>query len=271
MYGEEASILRFGVFLSGLLALAVLEARWPQRPRALPRGRRWFTNLLMPTLGALLTVPMAAIGPLTAVAASYWAERAGVGLFHWLVLPPAMELMISVALLDLAIYWQHRAFHRVGWLWRLHRVHHADPELDVTTGVRFHPIEYGLSMLWKAAVVLLTGASFSAVIVFEILLNLLSLFNHANLRLPVQLDRKLRRVIVTPDFHAVHHSRRSEEHHRNFGFNLAWWDYLFGSYRPTARAGPQGLAIGLDAVPADRAVGPMVALLLPAAPPPAGE
>ncbi len=268
---DETAALRFGSFLAVLAVCAAAEALWPRRPRRWPRRRRWPTNLLMPALGALLVAPLALIGPLTALAAAVWAARHGLGLFHLLDLPRLLEAAAAVILLDLAIYWQHRIFHRLPALWRLHRVHHADPELDTTTGVRFHPGEYLLSMLWKAAVVLALGAGAGAVLTFELLLNALALFNHANLRLPARVDRLLRRVIVTPDFHAVHHGRAPDEHHRNFGFNLVWWDHIFGSYRARPRAEVAMMDIGLAAVEPDRAVSPGPALLLPARRPPPGE
>ncbi len=268
---DWTAILRLAGFLAGLVLFALAEARWPRRPRRIGRSRRWPTNLLMPALGGLLTAALHLVGPLTAMAAAIWAASRGIGLFPLLAPPPFWATVGALVILDLAIYWQHRAFHRIGWLWRLHRVHHADPELDVTTGVRFHPLEYLLSALWKAAVVIAIGASLEAVVFFELLLNFLSLFNHANWRLPAALDRLLRRVIVTPDFHAVHHSREPDEHHRNFGFNLAWWDYIFATYRARPRKEIARMDIGLAAVPAPRAIGPLPALVLPRERPPAGE
>ncbi len=268
---DGTAALRIGLFLATLAVCAAAEALWPRRRRRWPRMRRWPTNLLMPALGALLVAPLALAGPLTALAAAVWAGRHGIGLFHLLDLPRLVEAAGAVILLDLAIYWQHRAFHRLPALWRLHRVHHADPELDTTTGVRFHPLEYLLSMLWKAAVVLALGAGIGAVVAFEVLLNALALFNHANLRLPGRIDRLLRRVIVTPDFHAVHHGLAPDEHHRNFGFNLVWWDHIFGTCWARPRTDVAAMGIGLEAVAPEAAVRPWRALLLPARRPPAGE
>ena len=268
---DWATILRLAGFLAGLALFALAEARWPRRPRRFGRRKRWPTNLLMPALGTGLAAALHLVGPLTALAAAAWAAQRDIGLIPQLALPPLWAMAAALVILDLAIYWQHRAFHRIGWLWRLHRVHHADPELDVTTGVRFHPLEYLLSALWKAAVVIAIGASVEAVVLFETLLNLLALFNHANWRLPGALDRLLRRVIVTPDFHAVHHSTEPDEHHRNFGFNLAWWDYIFATYRAHPRRDIARMEIGLAAVPARQAIGPFSALALPSEPPPAGE
>ncbi len=268
---DWATIARLAGFLGGLVLFALAEAAAPRRVRRFPRRRRWPTNLLMPALGSLLTTAARFGGPLTAVTAAAWASRLDIGLLARLALPPFWATLLAIVILDLAIYWQHRAFHRIGWLWRLHRVHHADPELDVTTGVRFHPLEYLLSAFWKAAVVIAIGASVEAVVLFELLLNLLSLFNHANWRLPTALDRLLRHVLVTPDFHAVHHSQEPDEHHRNFGFNLAWWDYIFATYRARPRKEIAGMDIGLAAVPPLRAIRPGPALALPLAPPPARE
>ena len=268
---EWATILRLVGFAGGLGLFALAEWRAPRRPRRIRRRRRWSTNLLMPALGSLLTAFLPLLGPFTAVAAAVWAAHHDFGLIPALELSPFWATVGALVILDFAIYWQHRAFHRVGWLWRLHRVHHADPELDVTTGVRFHPVEYLLSALWKAVVVMTIGADVGAVVLFEFLLNFLSLFNHANWRLPAALDRLLRHVIVTPDFHAVHHSQEPDEHHRNFGFNLAWWDYIFGTYRAHPRQDIARMAIGLAAVPPCRAIRPGSVLALPSESPPVGE
>ena len=152
----------------------------------------------------------------------------------------------AVILLDLVVYAQHRLFHRVPLLWRLHAMHHTDLDLDATSGVRFHPLEYVLSMAIKVAAVWLLGAAALAVVAFELLLNATSIFNHSNLRLPAGWDRWLRLVVVTPDMHVVHHSIDPAEHNRNFGFNLPWWDRLFGTYTAAPRGGPVGLTIGLE-------------------------
>ncbi len=268
---EWATILRLAGFMAGLGLFALAESWAPRRARRFPRRRRWPTNLLMPALGGLLTAFLHLLGPLTGVAAAVWAADRELGLIPLLAPSPFWATLAALVILDLAIYWQHRAFHRIGWLWRLHRVHHADPELDVTTGVRFHPVEYLLSALWKAAVVMAIGARVEAVVLFELLLNLLSLFNHANWRLPAALDRLARRVVVTPDFHAVHHSPEPDEHHRNFGFNLAWWDYIFATYRAHPRRDIARMDIGLAAVPPCRAIRPGAVLALPSESPPAGE
>ncbi|RMF12636.1 MAG: sterol desaturase family protein, partial [Alphaproteobacteria bacterium] len=217
-------------------------------------------NLAMVALGAVLNRLLL---PLGAVGAALWAEQQGLGMLRWLGLDGGWGALIAILLLDLGIYSQHVAFHRIGWLWRIHRMHHADPDLDTTTGVRFHPLEYLLSMAWKIVLVVAIGADAAAVIIFEILLNALALFNHADWRLPVGLDRLLRLVIVTPDVHAVHHSVRPDEHHRNFGFNLTAWDRLFGTWRARPAKGVAQLDIGLADVPASRALSLAALLLMP--------
>jgi len=234
--------LRLGMFLGVLIVVGLAEAAFPRRARQQSRISRWSINLTMVALGALairLLIPLAAVG------AAMIAEARGIGLFNLLNWPAWAGILLSVMLLDLAIYAQHVAFHRVPVLWRLHRMHHSDLELDVTSGLRFHPIEYLLSMLIKITVVMALGAPAAAVVIFEVLLNATAMFNHGNLRLPAWLDRALRTVLVTPDFHIVHHSTERSEHNRNFGFNLTWWDYLFRTYKSRAAKGPVALDVGL--------------------------
>lgn len=232
---------RLGCFASGLLLLLLLEALWPRR-RPWPRGQRWPVHLgisLIDSLSLRLLLPIAAYG--TAI----WAANAHWGLFNQLALPPLVTVPVALLLLDLAIYWQHRLMHALPLLWRLHRMHHSDTGIDVTTALRFHPVEILLSMLLKMTVVLALGAPPVAVLVFEIVLNATAMFNHANLAVPAGLDRWLRRIVVTPDMHRVHHSWHREETDSNFGFNLPWWDWLFGSYRAQPRDGHATMTIGL--------------------------
>ena len=242
--------IRLTAFLAVLGVMATLEALWPRRGRIVPRLRRWSTNLTFVGMGAAVVRLCAYAGvvfgvPLVAVLAALLAEQRGWGLFNLTALPAWVEVAIAVVVLDFTIWLQHVIAHRVPLLWRVHRMHHADTEFDVTTGLRFHPIEIGLSMLWKVAWVLALGAPAVAVIIFEIILNGLAMFNHANFALPVWLDRLLRPVIVTPDMHRVHHSVHSSEHHANFGFNLSIWDRLFGTYVAQPRDGHDGMTIGL--------------------------
>ncbi len=223
--------------------MTLWEFAAPRRPQNVSRRLRWPSNLLIMLIDTLV---LRLLFPLAAVGFAFHVEELGWGLLNTFLLPPAVALVFAVVALDLAIYLQHRLFHAVPWLWRLHRMHHADLEFDVTTGVRFHPVEIILSMGIKLLVVLSLGAPGLAVLIFEILLNATSLFNHGNVRLPVSLDRWLRCIVVTPEMHRVHHSIRREETNSNFGFNLPWWDYLLKTYRPQPSAGHLLMTIGLD-------------------------
>ena len=228
-----------GVF--GLLAL--WEASAPRRPRSLGRRQRWPANIGI----VVLNTAIVRIGfPLGTVGFALVCAQRGWGLMNMVELPLWLTVPLAVLLLDLAIYLQHALFHGVPVLWRLHRMHHADLELDFTTGARFHTIEIVLSLAIKCAVIALLGAPALAVLIFEILLNATSMFNHANVRMPQWLDRVLRWIVVTPDMHRVHHSIHRDETDSNFGFNLPWWDRLFGTYRPQPRDGHLGMALGIS-------------------------
>lgn len=239
---EHERIIRLGAFIGVLAVLALAERLWPRRAAHVPRRPRWFNNL---SIVALDSVLLRLLLPVLAVAWALEMQDRGWGLFNRLAWPFAVELALAVLLLDMAIYWQHRILHRIPALWRLHRMHHSDLDFDASTGVRFHPAEILLSMLIKLAVVTVLGAGALAVLVFEVLLNATSLFEHANLRIPERIDRRLRWWLVTPDMHRVHHSIHGEEHNRNFGFCFPWWDRLFGSYRAQPRDGHDGMTIGL--------------------------
>ena len=189
--------------------------------------------------------------PLIAVGAAMLAEIHGIGLLHFVVWPVWLEIALAVIVLDFAIWLQHVASHRIPMLWRLHRMHHADVDIDVTTALRFHPIEIGLSMLYKVVWVFLLGPSTLAVMLFEIVLNGCAMFNHANVALPERLDRILRPLAVTPDMHRIHHSVIEREHHSNFGFNLSIWDRAFGTYTVEPTNGHAGMRIGLPAYQSD--------------------
>lgn len=227
-----------GVFL----LMAIWEWLSPRRPRTLPRTARWPSNLGIVALNTLL---LRLLMPTSLVAVAGALEARGWGLLGLLMLPDWLAFLIALVLLDLLIYGQHVLFHRVPWLWRLHRMHHADTDIDVTNGLRFHPLEIVLSMLIKLLAVALLGPPAMAVLVFEVVLNALAMFNHANARLPDSLDRALRRWIVTPDMHRIHHSWLPGEHHRNFGFNLSVWDRWFGTYLAEPSQGQEGMTIGL--------------------------
>jgi sterol desaturase/sphingolipid hydroxylase (fatty acid hydroxylase superfamily) len=234
--------IRLGFFFGVFALVALWEAIAPRRPARLGRWSRWPSNL---GIVALNTVLVRLLLPTTAVALAVVGEREGWGLLHQIALPGWVTLPLAVIALDLVVYLQHVMVHAVPALWRLHRVHHADLHFDVTTGARFHPIEILLSMLIKFAAILSIGPSPEAVAVFEVLLNATALFNHGNVRLPAAVDRWLRWVVVTPDMHRVHHSVEDDETNSNFGFNLPWWDRLFGTYRDQPRGGHHGMTIGI--------------------------
>ena len=238
--------IRLGAFLGIFLAMALLELAAPRRTHSASKGKRWATNLLIGGTGMLVVRLMALLAvPVVAVAAALWAQEAGWGLLNWTNWPDWAEMLLALLLLDLAIYGQHVASHKIPVFWRLHKVHHSDVDFDVTTAVRFHPIEIALSMLWKVVVVLAIGASAWAVVLFEIALNGCAMFNHANISMPAWLDRVIRLFIVTPDMHRVHHSIYRDEHDTNFGFNLSIWDRLFGTYTPQPRDGHTEMTIGI--------------------------
>lgn len=237
-------LVRLGAFLGVFAAVGVWEALAPRRARAFTRRARWPHNLgLLVVDAAVLRV----VAPGAAIAVALAAEARGFGLLHALDLPAWAAIVLAVVLLDLAVYFQHVLFHAVPALWRLHRVHHADLDFDVTTGTRFHPVEILLSMAIKCAAVAAVGAPALAVLVFEVILNATAMFNHANARLALGVDRWLRWLVVTPDMHRVHHSVHRDETNSNFGFNLPWWDRLFGTYRAQPAAGHQAMTIGIEA------------------------
>jgi len=243
---ENEATLRLGIFI-GLFALfALAETLAPRRVRAQPRVTRWSTNWAITILNTLTLRAMAIGLPLLAVGAAADAQAQGWGVLNSLDWPPWVEMLIAVLVLDFAIWAQHLVTHKVPLLWRLHRVHHADRDMDVTTAIRFHPVEIALSMLLKIGLVYLLGPSALAVVVFEVLLNGTALFNHANLRLPLPLDRVVRLVLVTPDMHRVHHSIHRAEHDSNYGFALSIWDRMFRTYIPQPRAGHDAMEIGLE-------------------------
>lgn len=233
--------LRLGSFLGLLMLFGLLEAMAPRRERMLTRFYRWGHNL---ALVALNTAVLRFTLPVLAVGMAAIAQEENIGLFNWLALPGLFELIAAIVLMDLAIYGQHVAIHKIPFLWRLHRVHHTDLDFDVTTGLRFHPLEIIFSMLVKFGIVFAVGASPVAVLIFEVLLNAGSLFNHSNLRLPTALDAVLRKVIVTPDFHRVHHSTIRHEQDSNYGFFLPWWDYIFRTYNAQPERGHEDMDVG---------------------------
>ncbi len=236
------SSLRLGIFVGVLAVMGLWELVMPRRDLVAPKARRWFTNFAIVLIDtALLRIAF----PILAVGLAAWTTKAGWGLFNWLDWPVWIEVILCVALLDLAIYAQHVASHKVPILWRVHQVHHADRDFDVSTAVRFHPVEILLSMLWKFVVILALGPASLSVFLFEVLLNATAMFNHANVRLPLALDAVLRLVLVTPDMHRVHHSVEHNETDSNYGFNLSIWDRMFKTYIPQPSAGHEAMEIGL--------------------------
>lgn len=241
---EHEATIRFGVFFGGFALLALWELYAPRRMLVTSKVGRWLTNWGISIVNTSVTVFLKVLLGAAAVAAALDAEMLGWGLFNSLDWPVWLECLLVFVLLDFAIWAQHWASHKIPILWRLHRVHHADRDIDVTTAIRFHPLEIALSMGLKIGLVYLLGAPVLAVILFEVVLNGAAMFNHANIRLG-RWDRVLRQVIVTPDMHRVHHSVIRSEHDTNYGFNLSLWDRIFGTYTPEPRAGHLGMTIGL--------------------------
>ena len=241
MQNEPA--IRLSFFAGVLLAVALWEVLAPRRKLSLSRLSRWPGNLGIVVLNTLV---LRFAFPFAAVAMAWLSAERGWGLFNLVDVPFWLAVMLSVVLLDLTIYFQHVMVHAVPLFWRLHRLHHADLDYDVTTGARFHPLEIILSMSIKLSVVFLLGAPALAVLIFEVLLNATAMFNHGNIRLPKRLDRVLRWFVVTPDMHRVHHSITPRETNSNFGFNLPWWDRIFGTYRDQPKHGHEGMTIGIE-------------------------
>lgn len=234
-------LIRISAFVGVFGLMALWEAVAPRRAPRTAKGLRWANNLGVVVLNSLL---LRIIFPITATGFALLVAQHQWGLLNRLALPDFVRLLLGAVALDLVIYFQHLLFHAVPALWRLHRMHHADLDFDVTTGARFHPLEIVLSMLIKFSAITLLGPSALAVLVFEILLNATSMFNHANVRLPLRVDAVLRWIIVTPDMHRVHHSINPDETNRNFGFNLSLWDRLLGTYRHQPEAGHTAMMIG---------------------------
>jgi len=240
---DQEPLIRMAIFFGILFVMAAWELAAPRRRVEIPRLVRWSNNLGLVVLDSLL-VRLAF--PVVAVALAVIANENDWGLLNQFAIPEWIAAILAILALDLAIYLQHVLFHAVPALWRLHRVHHADLEFDVTTGVRFHPFEILISMVIKLLLVLALGPPAIAVLVFEVLLNGTSLFNHSNAHLPSRLDAALRLVIVTPDMHRVHHSIIPSETNSNFGFNLPWWDRMLGTYLAQPSAGHVGMTIGIE-------------------------
>ena len=235
-------VIRISFFLGILAAIALWEIAAPRRVLSVSRMLRWGGNLGIVVLN---TVVLRLLFPAAAVGTAVFAGEQGWGMFNYFDTPYWLAVIVSVVALDFVVWLQHVMVHAVPLFWRLHRMHHADLDFDVTTGLRFHPLEIILSMFIKFAAIIVLGPPIIAVIIFEILLNATAMFNHGNIRLPLKLDRLLRWIVVTPDMHRVHHSVEDDEANSNFGFNLPWWDRLFGTYRDQPRGGHDGMTIGI--------------------------
>ena len=243
---EDEVAIRFVVFLIVFLVLVAAEWALPRRKRSLPRAGRWTTNIGIVVLDTITLQLIAIVIPLLAIGAAMDASERGWGIFNYLGWPAWLEILIVVVFLDFVIWAQHMIMHKIPVLWRLHRVHHADRDVDVTTAVRFHPIEIALSMIIKIGFVYVLGAAVLAIVLFEIMLNGMAMFNHANLKLSARTDAVLRLIVVTPDMHRVHHSTLRTEHDTNFGFSLSVWDHLFGTYTPQPSRGHETMSLGLQ-------------------------
>jgi sterol desaturase/sphingolipid hydroxylase (fatty acid hydroxylase superfamily) len=234
--------IRLGFFLGMLALIGGWEVLAPRRALTVSKALRWASNL---GLVALNTVLLRLLFPIAGAGMAVFCVERGWGLLNHFAVPWVLAVPLAVIAMDFVIWSQHVMVHAVPALWRLHRVHHADPDYDVTTGARFHPIEIILSMLIKFATIVVLGAPAVAAVIFEVMLNATAMFNHGNIGLPATLDRWVRWVVVTPDMHRVHHSIEDDETNSNFGFNLTWWDRLFGTYRDQPRAGQIGMTIGI--------------------------
>lgn len=236
-------LIRLACFLAVFTWMVIWEGFAPRRGRPVARWRRWPSNIGVVVVDTLL---VRIVAPAGAVGFAFFAQAQGWGVLHHLAWPAWLKLLLALLALDLAIYLQHRIFHYVPLLWRLHRMHHADLDVDVTTGARFHPIEILLSLAIKFTVIVTVGPPALAVLIFEIVLNATSMFNHSNVLLPPAIDRVLRWLVVTPDMHRVHHSITRRETDSNFGFNFPWWDRVFRTYIPQPERGHDGMTLGIE-------------------------
>ena len=236
-------LVRLSIFVSILLCMMILEVLAPKRALTQSKPYRWLNNISLVVFNTLL---MRLLLPFATVGVAIYAKDKGLGLFTLIDWPFWIEVVLSILILDCIIYWQHRIFHKIPVLWKLHRVHHIDQDIDVTTGSRFHPVEIFLSLFIKFSIVLLLGVPVVAVILFEVLLNATAMFNHSNIALPKTLDRFIRYFLVTPDMHRVHHSNIKAETNSNYGFNIPLWDRIFNSYKDQPKLGHQDMVIGVD-------------------------
>ena len=281
---DNTAVIRLSVFLGVFVLMAVLEALLPAREAVLSRKTRWLGNLSMVVMGALVSRILL---PATLVGVSLWAQQKGIGVFNVLLDAVSADasssnqllnsgeplnnsstylvhiaiVTLSVLLLDMLIYWQHRLFHTVPMLWRFHKMHHADSHVDTTTGLRFHPVEIAMSLGIKAAAVVMLGVPAIAIVIFEVALNGFALFNHANIRLPQKWDDRIGLVLITQRLHRIHHSQAKNESNSNYGFSVSWWDRLFNSFTPRAAFSDETLPIDQKDVPATKKNASIIALL----------
>lgn len=256
---ENQLVVRLLPFLSILFFMMFVETLFPRRKRTESRAKRTLNNLLLTVVNSLV---IKVLPILSAVAAASFADQWGWGILNQLSVPVLLEYGIVIVLMDLLIYWQHVASHHIPALWHFHQVHHADHDLDASSGLRFHPVEISFSMGIKCIAVILLGACPESVILFEIVLNGCAVFNHSNVKLSLPLDRVLRMVVVTPDMHRVHHSVERDETNSNYGFNIPWWDRMFGTYKAQPRGEHADLKLGLPEYPESRQTIPLRSMLL---------
>lgn len=234
---------RISIFMGLLMLFCALEAFFPRRARIAKRRQRWPTNMIMMIIS---TVLIRMLGPIAAMSMALWVSTQHIGLLNLVELPAGLEIVLGFIALDFMIYLQHVLSHKIPLFWRFHKVHHTDRDLDASSALRFHPVEIVASMVYKCGVILLIGPAVLTVLIFEMVLNGAAMFNHANMRLPLALDKALRAIIVTPDMHRVHHSVIERETNSNYGFNFSIWDRLFRTYRAQPEAGHEGMTLGLE-------------------------
>jgi sterol desaturase/sphingolipid hydroxylase (fatty acid hydroxylase superfamily) len=264
LFGFSEPVVRLSVFITVLTAMALLELFHPKLERDEMRGalktKRWFTNISMVVLSSLC---LRIIFPAAAVGAAIWLETKNLGLFNLTSTPVWVAGILSFVILDFIVWFEHLVSHKWSILWRIHRMHHADNGFDVTTALRFHPLEIVLSMIWKIMIIAVLGAPAVAVLVFEIVLNGMAMFNHSNVKLPTWLDQLIRPILVTPDMHRVHHSSDRNETDSNYGFNFSFWDRIFMTYSHEPKLGHDGIEIGLKEYRGPKSSNLIWALLLP--------
>ena len=243
---EQEGIIRLSIFFGLFVVFAAIEYIFPRRIVAKSKTRRWITNWSVSVFNVLTLRLLSFALPLLAIGAAFDAQNLGIGLFNRLGLPFWVEFIMIILILDFFIWLQHLLTHKIEFLWRIHRVHHSDTEMDVSTAIRFHPIEIALSMALKIGLVYALGADPLSILIFEILLNGSSLFNHANINIPNRIDEIIRLLIVTPDMHRIHHSSDRIEHDTNFGFALSIWDHMFQTYKSHPEKNHKEMEIGLN-------------------------